>query len=334
MESQATAPSQPFDVIWRLANGATISRCLQVMAELGVADALGDGSLTADELASRCGADADALDRALRLLASEGVFEHDGGEFRNSPASELLRAEHPMGMWSFSRMMGLPIFTGAFVNLERSIRTGRAAAEAVDPRGLWAYFADHPDEAAIFDHTMAAKSAPNTAAIVDAYDFAQFTTIADIGGSRGHLLRAVLESAPGARGVLFDLPVVIDAVESEHERIELQAGSFMVDPLPAADGYILMNVLHDWPDEDCVKIMQAVRRAAEPGAKVLVIETLIPEDGVDLIGQYADMIMLAMHAGKERTLSQLADIVGRAGFGGATVHETQGLVSIIEASAV
>lgn len=328
------APPQPFELVWRLANGVTVSKCLHVIAGLGVADKLGDGSLTADELASRCGADADALGRALQLLAAHGVFEFDGEEFRNSPASDLLRAEDPMGMRSFSQMMGLPVFAGAFANLERSIRTGLPAAEAVDPRGLWAYLADHPDEGAVFDQTMAAKSAPNIAAIIGAYDFTQFATIADIGGSRGHLLRAVLDSAPGARGILFDLPAVIGAVESEDDRIELRPGSFMTDPLPVADGYILMNVIHDWPDDEAVKILEAVRRVAEPGVKLLVIETLLPEDGVDLIGQFTDIIMLAMHAGKERSFSQLEEILSRAGFGGASVHETQGLVSIIEASPV
>src|SRR5688500_11683900 len=94
---------------------------------------------------------------------------------------------------------------------------------------------------------MTAKAAADIAAILDAYDFSRFGTIADIGGGRGHLLRTVLDAVPSAKGVLFDLPEVINSLDFEHERLTPQAGDFFVDQLPAADPYLLMEVIHDWP---------------------------------------------------------------------------------------
>ena len=331
--SPPMAQQQPHEVIWTLTNAVVVSRCLHVVAELGVADDMGNTLVSAAELASRCGADADALDRVLRLLAAHGVFEREDAGFRHTPASQLLRSDHPLSMRAFARMMGLPVFSTTFGNLEHSLRTGSPALETVEPRGLWAYNQDHPDEALIFGQAMTAKAAADIAAILDAYDFSRFRTIADIGGGRGHLLRAALEAVPNAQGVLFDLPEVIDALDFEHERLTTQAGDFFVDALPAADGYVLMEIIHDWPDAECVAILSAIRRAAEPGASVLVIENVLEEEA-DPRGHTLDVIMLAVTGGRERTASQLSELFNRAGFTDGTVVETAGPLRIVEATTI
>ena len=324
---------QPHEIVWTLANAVIVSRCLHVVAELGVADDVRDEPVDVRELASRCGADADALDRVLRLLTAHGVFERDHGGFRHTPASELLRTDHPMSMRALPRMMGLPVFSTTFANLEHSVRTGSPALDTVEPRGLWAYNQEHPDEALIFGQAMTAKAVADIAAILDAYDFSRFRTIADIGGGRGHLLRAVLDAAPTSQGVLFDLPEVVDTVDFEHERLMPHAGDFFVDALPAADVYVLMEVLHDWPDAECVDIMSAIRRAAEPGASLLVIENVLAEEP-DPHGHILDVLMLAVTGGKERTVSQLSELFDRAGFSDGTVIETAGPLRIVEATTV
>ena len=108
------------------------------MAELGVADAITDEPVTAAALAAQFGVNADALHRVLCVLADYGVFVRDGAGFRHSPASELLRTEHPMSMRAFPRMMGQPVFSEMFGHLEYSVRTGSPAIQAVEPKGLWA----------------------------------------------------------------------------------------------------------------------------------------------------------------------------------------------------
>lgn len=127
----------------------------------------------------------------------------------------------------------------------------------MEPKGAWAYLQDRPDEAEIFARAMTAKAILDVNAVIAAYNFARWGQIADIGGGRGHLLRAIIEAAPGAEGILFDLPMVIDALDADGQpRLTLQAGDFFVDALPSADAYILMEVLDDWPDK-------AVRRNPE-----------------------------------------------------------------------
>jgi len=181
---------------------------------------------------------------------------------------------------------------------------------------------------------MTARAAADIGALVAGFDFTRFAAIADIGGGRGHLLRAVLDAAPDARGVLFELPDVIGALDVEHERLTPQAGDFFVDPLPAADLYVLMEIIHDWPDAECLSILSAVRRTAAPGATVLVIETILHDDRPDPRGRMLDVIMLAISGGRERTARELDELFQSAGFGKTTLIETTGALRMVETTAV
>jgi hypothetical protein len=328
------AARPPHEIVWTLTNAVIPSKSLHVVAELGVADEIEDEPVGVEALARRCGADADALDRVLRLLVAHGIFERGADGYAHTEASRLLRTDHPMSMRAFSRMMGLPVFSATFANLEHSVRTGATALELVAPAGLWPYLEEHPGEAEIFGQAMTAKAAADIAAILAAYDFARFGTIADIGGGRGHLLRAVLDAAPSARGILFDLPPVIDSLDVDHERLTPRAGDFFVDPLPAADAYVLMEVIHDWADAECLAILSAIRRAAPPGATVLVVEDVMPDEQADARSQTLDIVMLSVTGGRERTAGELGELFERAGFRPAGVTETAGAMRIVEGTAV
>ncbi len=326
---------QPHEVIWTLTNAVVPSSCLHLVAELGVADHIGDQPVDPEELASRCHVDADALDRVLRLLAAHGIFsEHRGGGYGHTEPSRLLRSDHPMSMRAFARMMGLPVFSATFARLDHSVRTGSPALEQVAPEGLWPYLRAHPREAEIFGQAMTAKAVADIAAVLDGYDFSRFGTIADIGGGRGHLLAAVLDAVPTAEGILFDLPDVIDALDMGSQRLAARAGDFFVDPLPAADAYILMEVIHDWPDAESVAILSAIRRAAPPGATVLIIEDVLDEEQVDARARTLDAVMLAVTGGRERSPGQLAKLLDTAGFRLSTVVEISGAMRIVEATGV
>lgn len=327
---------QPHENLWALSTAFVASRALHVVAELGVADHLADTPAKVEDLAAACGADPDALDRTLRLLATQGIFAADGDRFQHTETSRLLRSDHPMSMRAFARMWGLPGFVGTFDRLDHSLRTGAPAAELLGPGAIWGHLQRNPEEARVFGEAMTAKAAAEIAAVLAAYDFASTTTVADIGGGRGHLLRAVLDAAPAARGVLFDLPQVIDAFDAPPEgsdRLTLHAGDFFVDPLPAADLYLLMEVIHDWADAEAGAILRAVRRAAASGARVLLIENALADGAPDPRGRTLDLIMLAATGGRERSASRLAGLLAESGFHGAKVIETGGTLRLVLAEA-
>jgi len=185
-------------------------------------------------------------------------------------------------------MMGMPVSWRGFTELGHAAETGRPAT---DWANLVAYFADHADEARLFNQAMVDKSAGIVPAVIDAYDFSPFGVIADIGGARGHLLQAILERVPTASGVLFDLPHVITA-DAASQRLRRAPGDVFRDPLPVADAYVLMEVLHDWADDDAAQILAAIRRVMPRHARLLVIEALVSESlGPDL-SKTLDVIML------------------------------------------
>src|SRR5688500_4033941 len=114
----------PDSTLLEIAGGYCVPRRLHVVANLGAAAALADAPRTAAELAASVSAHPDALDRVLRLLSAHGVFECHGDDFRHSPASRLLRTDHPQSMRPFARMIGLPVMWALYGALEHSVQTG------------------------------------------------------------------------------------------------------------------------------------------------------------------------------------------------------------------
>jgi len=322
----------PFDTLIQMAGGYCVNRSLHVAANIGVADALGETPKTAQQLAEETGTNPDALGRVLRLLSAHGVFKKEGERFAHSPASQLLRMDHPQSMRSLVRMLGMPLFWAAFGELEHTVRTGQPSLDKLVPGGFWAYLAKHPDAAKIFNEAMTGKAHGQVAGVLNTYSFKTFKLVADIGGGQGHLLRGVLEATPGAKGVLFDLPHVIqNASAIASERLKLQAGDFFKDALPAADAYLMMEVIHDWSDEESVAIISAVRRAAPAHAKLLLIESIVPDDPGPDWSKMLDVNMLTLLTGRQRTSAEYAKVFEAAGFRFVKEIPIGANVSILEA---
>jgi len=332
--ASAEAQTRPHELVWTLSMAVVASRALHLVAELGVADYLENEPATANELAQRCGLDTDALDRVLGLLAAHGIFEQDDGRYRHNSASSLLRSDDPRSMRAFARLNSLPVAWQSITALDHAVRTGRPGVTTVDPSGFFAYLGKHPDEAEVFELAMAQKARADIADVLAAYDFSPYRTIADIGGGHGHLLDAVVHANPQVRGILFDLPQVIDMATPSSDRITTAAGDFFYDALPAADLYVLMEIAHDWPDREAAAILGAVRRAAEPGGTILIVEHLAPETGVDVVSQTLDVLMLAVTGGRERTPTELGALLTDAGFQPSRVIRTSGPCSVVEAVAI
>jgi hypothetical protein len=315
-----------------MARGYPVSRCLHVVADLGVAGALDDAPLTAGELATAVHVQPDSVGRVLRLLSAYGVFTTRDDTFLHTPASRLLRTDHPRSLRALVRLHGQQPAWDSFGRLLYSVRTARPAAEQVTPGGMWGYFARDSDARATFDAAMSAKARGQIVGVVAAYDFSQFGTVGDIGGGRGHLLQAVLEAAPASRGVLFDLPVIREAGGLGSARLTPHAGDFFKDALPACDAYLLMEVIHDWADAEAVSILKAVHQAAHSDARLLLIEQLIPETPGPYWAKTLDLYMLALLGGRQRSCQEYADLLKRAGFTLRRVIDTSADVSIVEAT--
>ncbi|PIB80140.1 hydroxyneurosporene methyltransferase [Mycobacterium celatum] len=320
---------------------AWASQAITVAAQLGVADSLADGPLPIDELAARVRADADALERLLRALISRGIFRRRGdGRYELNSLAATLRSDAPVSMAWAARFYGSAEQRDRWTLLADSVRTGQAVVPVLHGTGSFDYFAEHPEHAELFNRTMTSISQLTDAAVVAGYDFGRYPTIVDVGGGQGPLLAAILTAAPASRGVLYDLPSVVEAAPNllcRHnvaDRVQIATGSFF-DAIPAGgDAYVLKNIVHDWPDEKAVQILRNVRAAAGPRATVLLVEMVIPGHDREFAGKWADLEMLLNLAARERTAAQYRDLLSQAGFRMTRVVQTASPLSVVEAGPV
>ena len=330
-------PLPPPVQLFQLITGFTVSQAIYVAARLNVAEHLAAGPAPVDQIAQQAGANPDALYRLLRALASVGVFtEPSPRRFANTPMSECLRPNVPGSLHAGAVMVG-DLCYPAFGDLPWTVQTGRPGFDKVFGAPIFDHLARHPDHGRLFDAAMTSIHGPETPAMIEAYDFRAFKTIVDIGGGNGSTLIEILRAAPAARGIVFDLPGVVERTASAiraaglAERCRAEAGSFFDSAPSGADAYILRHIIHDWDDDKSIQILRRCREAAAPGAKVLIVESVIPAGDASHPGKWLDVIMLAVPGGRERTAAEYEKLLAAAGLKLHRIVPTRSPVSVVEA---
>jgi SAM-dependent methyltransferase len=320
--------------------GSITPQAIRAAAKLGIADIVASAPATAAELAATAGADPTALSRLLKFLASIGIFSQDTqGKFRQTPLSDTLRVDHPQSVRGAAIGFGSAYFWDAFAHLPEAVVTGRPAFDDAFGASFFDYLAAHPEDAASFDAAMTSMSSTDLPAILAAYDFSSFECVVDVGGGHGALLHGILSANPKLRGVLVDLPSVVAKAEKLRSeavspRCEVVGGDIFEAVPRGADGYLARLVIHDWNDDDALKILKNCRAAISPGGKLLLIESVLKETNEPDPARLGDVWMLALTpGGKERTESEFASLLGRAGFALTRVIPAEGY-AIIESQPV
>jgi SAM-dependent methyltransferase len=319
----------------RMIVGSWVTQAIYVAAEIGIADLLAAGPRTADELARETGTNGASLYRVLRALASVDIFrEDDEGRFSLTPLGKLLSSDAPGSKRSLARMAGAEFYR-SWGGLLSSVETGSAAFDKVFGKPFFHYMNANPDRWRIYDDAMTGIHDSETIPVLDAYDFASFRTVVDVGGGNGLVLASILGRHPGMRGVLFDLPAVANRAEMsmagsvESDRCRVVGGDFFSSVPSSGDVYLLRHVIHDWEDGEAVTILRNCRDAMQPGGKVLVVETVIPSGNEPCFGKWLDLMMLVV-GGRERTREQYVELFSAAGLQLTRVVPTDHEVSVIE----
>jgi hypothetical protein len=319
-------------------SGHWVTQIIGTVARFGVADRLAKGPRSSDELAPELSVHPEALYRLLRAGGSAGLLQEVSPRtFALTPMGELLRSDVPGTLRSRAMMMSDPAHWLPWGLLPEAIRTGRSTAKAALGTGAWDYYAQHPEEADTFARSMGNNTTALAAEVPHLHDFSRYARIADVGGSQGVFLEAVLRAHPSCRGILFDLQYVVDGARARIQeaglagRMELVGGSFLEPVIPAAEAYLLKSILHDWDDASCATILRNMHQGAPAGARLFVVEWVLPEDGRPSPVPLMDIHMLVLLDGLERTARQFEALLGSAGWQLERITPTQTGLSLIEA---
>lgn len=333
---QPNTPPPPA-ILLQMMTGYWGAQAVYIAAKLGVADLLAEGPRPVAELAVATQSHVDSLHRLLRALASVGVFtETSPRTFALTPLAHLLRTGIPGSMRALAITYNEEMYQ-AWGHMLHSIQTGEPAFAHRFGMGPFPYFMQNPEADRIFNEAMIGYTHQVANAVAATYDFSPFNNVVDVGGGYGTLLAAILRDHPDARGMLFDVPHVIDAAQGflrttgVGDRCTSIAGDFFVAVPAGGDAYVLSQILHDWEDEDCLTILRHTRQVMPQQGKLLVVELVIPPGNEPSFGKWLDLHMLAIPGGRERTEAEYSALFRDAGFELINIVPTLAGPSVVEA---
>lgn len=317
--------------------GYSYQAALRAAAVLGVADHLSNGPKTVNELAKTVGAQEQQLHRVLRLLATRNIFrETEENRFSLTPAAEFLRKDTHHSLRSAVLMLTDRTFWQPLGEIVESVR-GNPAFKHLYGLPFFDYWAQKDTQADDFHAGMSSMSKVENLFLVNSYDFPKNATVVDIAGGFGGLLLSVLQANTTLRGILFDQPHVLarhqlDAL-GDDTRWEIASGDFF-ESCPQGDIYLLKYIMHDWPDEQCIRILRNCRQAMSPDGRVLIMDPVIPNGNVSHSGKEMDLLCMGIYeGGRERTEDELRQLLANADLKLNRVIDTGCYISIVEAIA-
>ncbi len=304
--------------------GFAVSQIVRAFAEYSIADELALSPATATEVAARCSASPDGMSRLLRAGIPLGLVTVDAEmRFRSTPLLGTLERNRPGSLWGLSVMLASQGTWYPWGNLVAAVRTGEKQTVRALGRDLWQHYGQSPAEHEAFIQAMTAISEGVGSELARAIDTRSVSVAADIGGGAGALLQALMATNPDLQGIVFDLPEVISAASTAtptngpRARLSFRAGDFF-QAVPEADLHLLKHVLHDWNDEDCIRILENCRRASRTGGRIAVLELAVGEMN-ELAGTphtrstLQDLNMLVLVGARERTIAQYSALFSAAG---------------------
>lgn len=331
---------QDAERVLQLGTGFVFTAALQPIVRLRIPDLLAKGPVPASDLAAQVGVSADALYRVLRLLASAGVVQElHGKTFAPTPISEMLRSDVPGTMRDMVLWMSNPFHFKVWGELGYSVETGKPAVEHVYGKPAFEAIFGDPEVACDFNDAMSCFSRMIAPALLEAYDFSGIGTLVDIAGGHGAVLCEVLSRYPKMKGILFDMPNVIQEANCHicnlkmDERCQTISGDFFEQVPAGADAYYMQHIIHDWDDEPALKILGNCRRALDgnPNGMLLIVDGVVPQNSEPHMSKLLDLEMLLMPGGRERTEPEWHALMNKAGFEITRIVPMKAAESVIEA---
>lgn len=316
--------------------GNWLNQVTYVFAELALADAFANGPQTLEQLATFANVKAPILKRVLRATFELTIltFDVETQQYHLTELGSMLGTHHPYSMREEARLNGADYRYQPWGNLIHMLRNGlKDEYSPTMKNGSLDYLKDKPELLNTFHATLHEKSKVENKKIVQDYDFSQFSKVMDIGCGRGSFLMSILDHNTEMEGFLFDLEGTLDfdIPERFKNRMHKTPGDFFKEVPAIADLYTMKMVIHNWPEEKVIKILESVRKAMEstdgisidPSKKrLLILENLLVEDDTPKLATWMDLNFMVLIGGAEHTLEEYREIGRKAGLELDEVVET------------
>ncbi|KAF9605714.1 hypothetical protein IFM89_018057 [Coptis chinensis] len=265
------------------------------------------------------------LFRIMRLLVRKGVFsshapnQNEEKLYGLTNSSKWLLRDADFSMTPIIQAVTHHCSMDSFQKLNKCVEEGGYAFAKANGCEIWEFASMNPEFNRLFNSGMASASKIAVDAILSGYKngFDGLRSLVDVGGGTGTLIGEIVKAYPHLTGTNFDLPHVV-ATAPEHAGVVHVGGDMFVE-IPHADAIVMKWILHDWNDEDCVKILKNCHKAiANRGVKVIIVEIVLQPDGVaplDETGLIFDLSMIAHSSGgKERTETEWEKLLRDGGY--------------------
>lgn len=331
-----------YDKVVDIILGRWKSQTLYAGVKLGIFELVNAAPKPASEIARELGLDHSLSYRLLRALASMGFLnENNEKGFSIAPQGELMRKDHPQTLRGVALLEEGPEHYAIWKHLVAMVQDGKQDG-FVREFGLriFDYLSQNPTYAQVFNYAMSSYSATHTKLVLEAlkgYDFTKIHTLCDIGGGHGHLICNLLAEHPQLKGTVLELESTIkdkgllwaEKMGLAH-RCMYQAGD-MFREVPRSDAYIMKMILHDWNDEECVRILSNIQKASPPDGRVFVVEHVVPGPETPHFAKLFDIHMMCALTGRERTEEEYSALLEKAGLVFVKTHYPQSrLVGVVE----
>ncbi|XP_009113527.2 acetylserotonin O-methyltransferase [Brassica rapa] len=344
--------------IWRYLFGFADIAAAKCAIDLKIPEALENNPssqpMTLTELSSATSASPSHLHRIMRFLVHQGVFKKvptkDGlaTGYTNTPLSRRMmitksdgKSLAPLLLLETSPEMLAPWLKLSLV-VSSPVNASVPPFDAVHGKELWSFAKDNPRHSELFNEAMACDARRVVPRIAGACHglFDGVATVVDVGGGTGETMGILVKEFPWVKGINFDLPHVVEVAQAM-ESVE-NVGGDMFDSIPACDAVFIKWVLHDWGDEECIKILKNCKEVLPPKiGKVLIVESIVGEkkntmimkdkdDKLEYVRLALDMVMMVhTSTGKERTLKEWDFVIKEAGFARYEVRDIDDVQSVI-----
>ncbi|MED6188927.1 hypothetical protein PIB30_090655 [Stylosanthes scabra] len=270
--------------------------------------------------------------RLMRILTISGIFSHRNDDelqeeerYVLTNVSRILLKDHPFCMAPFFDVFFDPKLLKPWYQLSnwfKKCNTNNSPFETEHGMPFWEFSSHDKKLGSSFHDAMTNDSRLVSSVVVEKFKgvFEGVESLVDVGGGNGTMAKTIAKSFPQMECIVFDLPDVVSGFQGNSENIKYVGGD-MFEAIPAADAVLLKCILHDWNDEECVKLLkkckEAITKKGKKG-KVIIIDMVVGNENGDkgsLETQLLfDMLMMVLVTGKERNVKEWAKLFFSSGF--------------------